>query len=657
MASSFQRDREIREYRDLMQPPSEFSEGFGWQTVLGAIFVGIFMMPAAMYLQLMVGPHSMGPAARWVTVIIFLEIAKRSFTSPTQQQIFILYSMAGMALGSPFSGFLWNQYLVQSEAARLLGLADQIPSWVAPAATSEALVQRTFFHRDWLLPVGLMMLHMVIGRIDHFGLSYVLFRVTSDVEKLPFPMAPVGAMGVLALAETTGSRKQTWRWRMFSTGAMIGVIWGAFYVGIPAITSALFPRPIMLFPIPWADFTRETGEILPAVAMPVQFNLGLFIIGMVLPFWAVVGGFLGLVITVVLNPFLYSRGVLHSWTPDMGAVDTIWWNGVDFYMSFGIGIALALALVGFYHVYQSVRWARQGRVERGSLFRPPRGRGDFSIWIGIGIYVFSTTSYILICRWLVPDFPWYFLVGYGFVYVPVISYVTAQLEGIAGQALHIPYVREAGFIAAYKYLGYSGIGIWFAPIPLQNYGVGTVRFRQIELTGTSIRGIIKSEFVVMPIILVASLLFSQFIWRLAPIPSQAYPYTQEMWDLRARQQLLWVSSTMEGDSIFWQALNFNWVGWGLGAGAIMYVLLAIFGLPIFLIYGVVNGLNQTMPGNHIPTLLGALVGRFYFKKRYGKMWKPYVIVILAGFQCGQGLAGMICSGIALISKAVQQTIY
>jgi len=74
-------------------------------------------------------------------------------------------------------------------------------------------------------------------------------------------------------------------------------------------------------------------------------------------------------------------------------------------------------------------------------------------------------------------------------------------------------------------------------------------------------------------------------------------------------------------------------------------------------YGVVNGLNQTMPGNHIPTLLGALVGRFYFHRRYGKMWKPYVIVILAGFQCGQGLAGMICSGIALISKAVQQTIY
>jgi len=653
----FDEDREIREFRDLMQPPEEFRGGFGWQTVLGAVFVGVFMMPAVMYLQLLAG-YGIGPAARWVTVIIFLEIAKRSFTSPTQQQIFILYSIAGMALGSPFQGFLWNQYLVQSEAARLLGLTEQIPRWVAPPATSQALVQRTFFHTDWLVPIGLMMLHTVIGRIDHFGLSYVLFRLCSDVERLPFPMAPVGAMGVLALAETTGAQKQTWRWRMFSSGAMIGVVWGAFYVGLPAITSALFPKPIMLFPIPWADFTRETGEILPAVAMPVSFNLGVFIFGMVLPFWAVVGSFLGLVITVVLNPLLHHWRVLKSWRPDMGAVDTLYWNTIDFYLSFGIGIALAIAAVGFYHVFQSVRKARARGGERGSLFKPPRGRGDFSIWIGIGIYVFSTTSYILICRWLVPDFPWFFLVGYGFVYVPLISYVTARLEGIAGQYVSVPYVKEAGIIAAHKFLGYTGTGIWFAPIPVHNYGFATVRFRQMELTGTSIRSLIKAEFVVVPIILVSSLFFSQFLWRLAPIPSNAYPYTQEMWDLRARGQLLWVSSTMEGGrSAFWEALNWGWIVWGLGAGLVMYVLLATFGLPIFLIYGVVKGLGQDYPGNHIPAVLGALVGRFYFQKRFGKKWRPNVIVLAAGFTCGMGLAGMVATGFALISKAVQQTIY
>lgn len=652
----FEEDREIREFRDLMKPPAEFSDGFGWQTVVGAIFVGIFMMPAAMYLQLMAG-HGIGPAARWVTVIIFLEVAKRSFKSPTQQEIFLLFSMAGMALGTPFSGFLWNQYLVQSEAARLMGLVDQIPLWVAPHASCEALVRRTFFHTDWLLPIGLMMIRQVIARIDHFGLGYVLFRISSDVERLPFPMAPVGAMGVLALAETTGSAKQTWRWRMFSTGAVIGVVWGTFYIGLPVITSAMFPKPILLFPIPWADFTRETGEILPAVAMPLSFDLGRFIFGMILPFWAIVGSFLGLVITMVLNPILYGAGILHSWTPDMGVVDTLYWNTIDFYMSFGIGIALAIALVGFYHVFQSIRRARREGKGGGSLFKPPKGRGDFSIWIGIAIYVFSTSSYIGLCVWLVPDFPWYFLVGYGFVYVPLISYVCARMEGIAGQYVAVPFVREAGFIAAYKFLGYTGTSIWFAPIPLHNYGAQTVAFRQLELTGTSIRGLIKAQIVVLPIVLIAGLFFSQFLWRLAPIPSSAYPYTQYMWDLRAREQLLWVTSTVEGDSVFWQALNFDWIAWGAGAGVVMYVMLATFGLPIFLIYGVVRGLGQDIPGNHLPELIGALVGRFYFQKRHGKMWRQYIIVVGAGFACGQGLAGMVATGIALISKAVQQTIY
>ena len=47
--------------------------------------------------------------------------------------------------------------------------------------------------------------------------------------------------------------------------------------------------------------------------------------------------------------------------------------------------------------------------------------------------------------------------------------------------------------------GYQGIEIWYAPIPIHNYGEATVNFRQIELTGTSIRGVIKAEIVVSPL--------------------------------------------------------------------------------------------------------------------------------------------------------------
>jgi hypothetical protein len=40
------------------------------------------------------------------------------------------------------------------------------------------------------------------------------------------------------------------------------------------------------------------------VATGIQLDLGLIFIGMVLPFWAVIGGLIGLLITFMANPIL-----------------------------------------------------------------------------------------------------------------------------------------------------------------------------------------------------------------------------------------------------------------------------------------------------------------------------------------------------------------
>jgi hypothetical protein len=650
-------DRELQEYRDLLKPPDHFEEGFDWKAIVGAIFIGFLMMPGSMYLQLVIGT-GIGPAARWVTIILFAEIAKRSYKELKQQEIFLLYYMAGAALASPFKGLLWDQYLVQSDAARMLGVTEFIPTWVAPPPESDSLVARTFFHRDWLVPMLLLIGSQIIQRIDQFGLGYALYRITSDVEKLPFPMAPVGALGTMALAESTEDKQKSWKWRVFSIGGVIGLAFGGMYVLLPTVSGLLFTQPIRLIPIPWVELTRHTEEILPAVATGIQLDLGLIFIGMVLPFWAVIGGFIGLLITVVANPILYEQGILTRWHQGMGTVDTVFANNFDFYMSFGIGLGLAIAFVGIWHVVRS--FGNRGPGQRASfkeLFRPPPGRGDFNFWISIGIYVFSTLAYVGLCIWLVPNFPWIFFLGYGFVYTPIISYITARMEGIAGQFVSLPLVREASFIAGAKFFGYQGIEIWYAPIPIHNYGEATVNFRKIELTGTSIRGIIKAEIVVFPVVMVASLLFSQFIWRLAPIPSSSYPYAQELWHLQALNTLLMQTSTLEGDSYFFQALNGGYVLSGMVFGVVTYTLLTLLGLPVLLIYGVVRGLGQTTPHGLILEVIGALLGRFLFLKRYGTMWRQYAPVLLAGFSCGMGLTGMFAMGVTLILKSLTRLAY
>ncbi len=620
-------DRELQEYRDLLKTPTHFEEGFDWKTIVGAIFIGFLMMPGSMYLQLVIGT-GIGPAARWVTIILFAELAKRSYSDLKQQEIFLLYYMAGAALHTPFQGLLWSQYLVQSDAARMLGVAEFIPAWVAPPLESSALVERTLFHRDWLIPILLLIGTQIITRVDQFGLGYALYRITSDVEKLPFPMAPVAALGTMALAESAEAREKSWKWRVFSIGGVIGLLFGAVYVLLPALSGLVLMEPIRPIPIPWIELTVYTEDWLPAVATGIQLDLGLVFIGMVLPFWAVMGGLGGLIITLIANPILYRHGILHRWHPGMRTVETVFANNFDFYLSFSIGLGLAIGLVGLWHVARSFAGGPAGERGRLSdLFRPPPGRGDINFWLSIGIYVFSTVSYVLLCVWLVPNFPVVFFLIYGFLYTPVISYITARMEGIAGQFVSLPLVREASFIAGAKYFGYQGIEIWYAPIPIHNYGSATVSFREIELTGTSIRGIIKSEIVVFPVVMIASLLFSQFIWQLAPIPSSAYPFAQELWHLQALNTLLMQTSTLEGNSLFFQALNWIYVGAGTLLGAVTYILLTLFGL------------------------------RYFFRRRYGAMWGQYSPVLLAGFSCGMGLMGMFAMGLTLILKSLGRLPY
>ena len=72
---------EIEEYRDLLDDPDEFVDGFNMKTIVGALFVSIVMVPGNIYLDLMIG-GSIGAAAQWVTIILFIELAKRLVHNP-----------------------------------------------------------------------------------------------------------------------------------------------------------------------------------------------------------------------------------------------------------------------------------------------------------------------------------------------------------------------------------------------------------------------------------------------------------------------------------------------------------------------------------------------------------------------------------------------
>ena len=652
---------------ESLDHPTGFEDGFNLKTVIGIIFLGVFMIPGSIYLNLIAG-QSLGPAAEWTTIILFIEVARRSFTRLSRQEIYMLYYVAatltagvGLALsGGPFAQLIWYQYFVQSSGARAFGIDDQVPSWISPSADSEAIILRTLLHGEWVVPILLVAVLHIFNRASAFTLGYGLFRVTADVEKLPFPLAPIQAEGATALAESSAGQ-ESWRWKAFSIGAMLGLIFGGFYIGIPAVTGALLAEPITLIPIPFADLTRNTENILPAAARAVELSLGPVLTGFVLPFWIVVGSAIGAILTLILNPFLYDFNILRSWSPGMDAIQTTLVNDIDFWMSVRIGTGFAVALIGG----SSILWSFIARKRTIKIESPPTGlsktngvtgRGDFPLSVIFGSFLILTIGYVVLSWRLVPGFPVLFFIFYGFIYTPLSSYASARLGAITGADLQFPLIKEATFILS----GYKGVDIWFAPIPIFNYGGQAQAFREVELTGTRFSSVFKAELFMIPILLVCSLLFWHFVWGLGPIPSQAYPYAQKFWQQQATMQALWYSST--GDSGFEssyliEALNVPYMVGGAAFGIIIYGVLAAFNLPVMLIFGMIASVG-TVPHAFIPQFFGAVVGRYYMVRKFGrKKWMRYTPVLVAGYACGTGLVGMGTVAIALISKTVAPLVY
>lgn len=106
-----------------------------------------------------------------------------------------------------------------------------------------------------------------------------------------------------------------------------------------------------------------------------------------------------------------------------------------------------------------------------------------------------------------------------------------------------------------------------------------------------------------------------------------------------------------------EAWRWSYVGMGVGAGTLTYAILAFFGLPLMLFFGIVNGLGQGTPGNMIFLLIGALLGRLYFRRRFGSMWMKYTPVLLAGCACGMGLIAMVAVGFTILSNMISPLLY
>ena len=634
----------------------QFADGLTMRTAIGALFVGFIMMPGAMYLGLVAG-QGLGGAASWVTVVLFSEIARHSFQPLKKQELYMLLyitgglvgaAAAGGLSGGPFGNLIWNQYLVQ--CPQIGELAKEIPTWVAPHANDPALAQRTFMSMSWAVPIALLVIQEILGRLIFIGGGYAVFHVTSDIERLPFPMAPIAAAGATALAEAS-NKEESWRWQVFSTGTVIGLLFGVVYVFVPIVTGVLFPKPVQLIPIPFIDFTSNTERFLPGAWSALSGDLGTVMVGLVLPYPILLGQFISSVFCQIgLNPILQKVGMFPHWVYGTPYLQTYQCTTIDFWISVGIGTSIGIGLIGLGAVTGTALKMRN-QANRPTMRRTiPEGRGDWNIWLSIGIWFVATMGQMALAHWLVPGFPTWIILFYGLLYTPLISYISGRMIGITGQGVGLPYLREATIIKS----GYKESDIWFAPIPMNDLGGAAQFFREVELTGTKFTSILKAEALKFVVILPASFMFWSFFWKTSPIPSAQYPFIQKVWPVNATMSSIWWTANKGSIKDNWllSALRWNVIGYsGIGTLA-LYAVSCACKVPLLFFYGFVSGI-QAQPMSTVPMYGGALLSKYYFRKRFGEVrWSQYAPVLVAGFGCGTGLTGMTGIAIALVMKSV-----
>jgi hypothetical protein len=639
-----------------------YENGFTWRTVLGAFFVAFIMLPGVIFMGLMIG-QDLGTAAEWVTIILFVELARRSFMTLRKQELYILrYTVSqlshisgGVALGGGvFAYLVFNRYLRNSEEFANFGIAQDVPDWFAPYG---AAAYQSFTSEAWVPVIVVMVTGMLLSKLTQLSLGFLGYKMTADVEKLPFPLAPVHAEGAIALAERSKDENaKNYRQYCFSIGVMCGAVFGLVYIAIPILTGAFLAKPLHILPIPFLDLTTTFEDILPAGTVGITLNLLPLFVGFVLPWRIVVGGVIAAVGTqMILNPLvLYPLGLLEHWEPGKDAIKTHVANTIDIYLSVGIGTALSIAAVGFIGLARSaMRYRRQaaggsGTVEVRNLFRRDVERGDPPTWAALAVWVASAVGFVCLSyylvnyeagRWLPADerFPVFWLILFAFVWTPVNTYINARMSGIAGQHAGIPYVKEACIYLS----GYRKVAIWFAPLPIHNYGHMADLLRVCQLTRTKFSSILRAELLIFPLMLVASFIFWNYISGLGPIPSDDYPYVQKFWPQFAQMRALWAAGMQEGQSLLMESLKPTVIAVAFFGALVLFGGFAAAGISHQYLYGAIGSLNA-YPHMAITMFVGAVLGRFVFARKFGReRWTNYAPILAVGMGAGMGLSGML----------------
>jgi len=607
-------------------------------SVLALIYATLIFMPAAIWTNLVIVGVNLS-TIDFATLLIVVELSRLTGKKLTKQEMIVIWALSWMAISSPWLGYIYRAYYVQSPLVPKLGIDPMlIPTWWAPPITANVFRLRTFLHPSWVYPIAIAMVEFACGQAMGLFCGIIARDIFVRGEKLPFPLQLIKVQAVTSLSE----RKKI---HLLAIPAFISFIYGLFLYTIP-FTSRVLGYPIELIPFPWYDFTKQIERILPGACIGISTDAMLISSGLFLPSEIVVTMLIGSLISfMIVNPLLVRMHLTawaERWTYGM-SIQKIYQDSIlYFWLSIFIGISIAVGIVPLIlhpkpfirtlKSFRSPKFMQELEFGGDELFASPRKK----LALMTTLFIIGMVGNTALDWYLAPDFP---LWAIALINIPVplmFMIVNTRFSGLTGlRSFNIPYLKELTIIST----GYQDMAAWFLPLDIWT-GVGWAEnFKICDLTETKSSSYIKLWLIMTPITLLIGFIYTQMFWTIAPIPSSMYPAPAYIWPINIVTTASWIKRPPH-------LFHVDWILYSFFIFAGLIALIDFFHLPISLI-GLSAGL-MSLPPPQITQFIGLVIGKILTKK-FGKSWfNRNKAIIAAGIGLGEGLAIVLATGISII---------
>ena len=622
----------------------EIKSGLTWKVML-ALFAAVFLfIPVNIYSFFLTGIIQGSVAVFFITMLI-TELSRLSGAKLSKQEILLLYYATGWGAAAipVYYYIIYRAYFVKSPLGLFYTICGRpiinfIPKWLAPPYNSPAYDYRTLFQPDFALPLFIFSLWSIIYLLIDLFMAQVSANIFVERLKYPFPFALVDS----SVATFLGERKSELA-KYFILSLLLGAIYGAA-IYMPALTGGL-----SIIPIPFYDLTWALQEALPGGVLAILTTLSSYVTPMVMPFKMAIWIFLSsITIWIILNSLFVTTfpDIFPLWakeyTKGMGLIAVQ--NRSYIRVWFGPQVGFVLAAIVYIFFFRTGKIISKALRELLSKEKASAPSELLSLSKALVFLITSMLIGVIFYYVLIPEVPLWFVIFYSLIFGFLMPIALTAFLGESGYAIPVPNMWPA-LVYLTSYTGFSAF-VFSPPIggggspgfSQQVKAAYMVRAKPFDLVKIWILGFILAQ--------VSGLISIDFFWRVAPIPSSAYPYTVfNVISMAFNDAML---STRQ------MTINFN---------AVIFPFLILLSILVagyiidqknkfFSAIGLIMGL-YLLPSSSLAILIGSFLSNYVIPKFIGGQdeWRSKMGYVIAGELTGEGLIIMLGVVINLIYKS------